>query len=334
MNEELRLEPLTSLNREWEELQNSLKDNSKDNSIFSTYSWQLSTALTCCEQEDLHQVLTLRNPTTQALSGIAPIIIKGDSAFFASDYNTTDFQDILSSPDKNKTVWKSVLSYLNQRNIESLDLTGINETSDSIKHLRELTENNNWELTKTNWDVDPIIKLPKSWDAYLMSLRKKDRHELKRKFRRLEKAGIINYYLVDNNSDTLDESLNDFMTLMAESKEEKAQFLTETRKNYFTTLIKIMAKNGKLRLFFMEIDGVRVSGTISFLHNRKLYLYNSGYNKSYSELSVGLLLKAHNIRYAIEEELEEFDFLRGNEPYKYHLGGIDRQIYRFHVSLN
>ena len=57
-------------------------------------------------------------------------------------------------------------------------------------------------------------------------------------------------------------------------------------------------------------------------------IYNSGYDPQYAYLSVGLLSKAACLRHAIEDGRKRLDFLRGNEPYKYDLGGKDLQVYR------
>jgi len=41
---------------------------------------------------------------------------------------------------------------------------------------------------------------------------------------------------------------------------------------------------------------------------------------------VGLLSKAVSIREAIGRGCREFDFLRGDEEYKRHLGGVPREL--------
>ena len=56
------------------------------------------------------------------------------------------------------------------------------------------------------------------------------------------------------------------------------------------------------------------------------YLYNSGFEPASSGLAVGLLSKAVSIREAIGRGCREFDFLRGDEEYKRHLGGVPREL--------
>jgi len=77
----------------------------------------------------------------------------------------------------------------------------------------------------------------------------------------------------------------------------------------------------------MEITGERVAGALCFNYGNSLSLYNSGYNPVYSALSVGLLLNALCLKEAIEDGVRYFDFMRGAEAYKYHLGARDVQLH-------
>ena len=55
-------------------------------------------------------------------------------------------------------------------------------------------------------------------------------------------------------------------------------------------------------------------------------MYNSGYNPEFSSLSVGLINKAFTIKESIENEMKVYNFLRGTERYKYHLGAQDKLV--------
>ena len=104
-------------------------------------------------------------------------------------------------------------------------------------------------------------------------------------------------------------------------------FLTADRERFFKQMVDKLARANVVKLFFMEISGVRVASALCFDFGNVRYLYNSGYNPDYASLSVGLLLKAMCLRQAIEEEMTYFDFLRGDEPYKYDLGAKDVPLF-------
>jgi CelD/BcsL family acetyltransferase involved in cellulose biosynthesis len=57
-------------------------------------------------------------------------------------------------------------------------------------------------------------------------------------------------------------------------------------------------------------------------------VYNSGLDaERFGRLSAGVVLTAHAINMAIDLGRHEFDFLRGNEDYKYRLGAQDTILY-------
>ncbi len=60
-----------------------------------------------------------------------------------------------------------------------------------------------------------------------------------------------------------------------------------------------------------------VAADYAFAYEGRWWSYLSGYDRAFSRYSVGTQLLAHTIRAAIEEGLAEFDFLRGEEEYKF-----------------
>ena len=121
--------------------------------------------------------------------------------------------------------------------------------------------------------------------------------------------------------------MDDFFVLMSKSGHHKAEFLTPVMKVFFEKLCVELSKENWTRLYFMEIDNKKVSACIAFDYNNIRYLYNSGFDPDYQHLSCGLLLNATSLKDSIEHNFECFDFLRGDESYKYHLGAQDTTIY-------
>jgi CelD/BcsL family acetyltransferase involved in cellulose biosynthesis len=116
------------------------------------------------------------------------------------------------------------------------------------------------------------------------------------------------------------------------STPDKNEFMTPEREQFFTKIAIELAHENSTRLCFLEVDGEKMATSLSFVCREVRYLYNSGYNPAQSRLSVGLLNHALAIKSSIEEGHRIFDFMRGDESYKYHLGGIDRQIFALTAS--
>ena len=327
-----------SLTAQWESLGDAasewpaLFEQSVTQSIFLSLPWQTAWALNCCGSVDEHPVLAVRDDADGSLRGIAPFYHDKDAVTFGLDYNVTDYQDILAVAGQETAVWDAVLDYGAAEGWTSIDLTGLRDDSPSTQILESRAAEHGWRADRSVWDVSPYVELPESWDAHVQSLSKKDRHELRRKLRRLEASGEAEYRVYDHDHDELPGALNDFVALMGKSSEAKSDFLTADRRSFLETLTKTMAEADSLQLAFLDVGGKPVSATMSFVEGDRLLLYNSGYDPEYRRLSVGLLLKAYGLRGAIEQGLKEYDFLRGNEPYKYDLGGNDRILYRWHLA--
>ena len=58
----------------------------------------------------------------------------------------------------------------------------------------------------------------------------------------------------------------------------------------------------------------------------------SSFPALFGALSLGVVITAKAIEYAIENGRKSFDFLRGNETYKYRFGAQDTTIYRIHLE--
>jgi CelD/BcsL family acetyltransferase involved in cellulose biosynthesis len=72
---------------------------------------------------------------------------------------------------------------------------------------------------------------------------------------------------------------------------------------------------------------------LCFDYNDSISVYNSGYDPQlHASLSTGTVLLAFCIQDAIGKGRRTFDFLRGNEEYKYRLGGQDTEVYNLRIS--
>jgi CelD/BcsL family acetyltransferase involved in cellulose biosynthesis len=180
-------------------------------------------------------------------------------------------------------------------------------------------------------EVSPRIELSGDWEAYLSSLGKKDRHELRRKRRRLEQAG--GWTIVESQPETLADDLESFFELHSKSSHAKEDFLTEEVKTFFRHICFHLQEAGWLSLRSLHFRGQAAAAVLGFVYRGKLLLYNSGYDPAANALSPGFVMMTEEVRLAIEQGMSEVDFLRGNEKYKYDLGARDRQLVHLTVEL-
>ena len=88
---------------------------------------------------------------------------------------------------------------------------------------------------------------------------------------------------------------------------------------------------GWLQLAFLEIGGEKAAGYLNFDYDNRIWVYNSGINPRFRELSPGWVLLGYLLKWANERNRAALDFLRGDEDYKYRLGGVNRLVVRARV---
>jgi CelD/BcsL family acetyltransferase involved in cellulose biosynthesis len=179
----------------------------------------------------------------------------------------------------------------------------------------------------------PYIDLPVSWDEYFGSLRGKRRKMLGRMRRRLEEEqGAVSFRQCDAGS--LEEGLNRFFDLHQERWRAvgiSGSFADPRVREFYSEAAWKFLKRGWLYFSSMEVGGRLVSAAYSCIFNRNLYVIAYGRDIRYSRYSVGHLHEMHNIRDAISRNLGEFDFLQGDEPYKFYWTKSARKYMRITI---
>lgn len=261
------------------------------------------------------------------IAAIASLSRVGPDYALMGNPETFDYNDFIIRPGWESNFFAALLERLEKEKGQKLELPSLRESSPTLEQLPDLARRRGWTVEIAEEDVTPGLELPADWEQYLAGLSKKNRHELRRKLRRLEGTENWRWYCVKEAA-AVDARLADFLVLMRQSDPEKAAYMTAEREAFFRRIAARTAELDLLRLYFLEMDGRDVAASLCFDYNGVRYLYNSGYNPDFSYYSVGLLLNALCLREAIEQGQSYFDFLRGPESYKYHLGGQNRSIYR------
>ena len=207
---------------------------------------------------------------------------------------------------------------------QRLVLENIPEGSPTIPALQNAARTHGWQVSVDRVEPAPLLQLPPTAEAYLENLGSKQRRELKRKMRRaVDYPAPVTWRVVER----AEEEIAVFLDLMANDG-AKREFLSEAMKSHFRKLATLGSQAGWLQLAFLEVSGTPVFGYLNFIAHNRLWVYNSGFDPDHFALSPGWVLMGHLIEWAIERGLEAVDFMRGDEDYKYRLGGEDRFVSR------
>jgi CelD/BcsL family acetyltransferase involved in cellulose biosynthesis len=266
------------------------------------------------------------------LVGIVPLCVEDDAAYFLGNPDVCDYQDIITVPGQGVRVMGAAIRHLTAQGVRKLDLGTLHPNAVALQALSKLSSDGAITLQLSEDDVTYEMDLPSHWEDYLMQLSGKQRHEVRRKIRRLQVNGPYAYQLTDENGG-LEAGTDTFLKLFHLNREDKAAFMDQIMSDYFRDLIQNLADHGMLRLYRLKVEDIDAAAVLCFDYNGVRYLYNSGYDAQYHGLSVGILSKVFSIQTGIEAGCRRYDFLKGSEVYKKRIGGVQTPLYRGRIEL-
>lgn len=171
--------------------------------------------------------------------------------------------------------------------------------------------------------VAAVLELPATFDDYLTAIGKKQRHEVRRKRRRYEEH--VGELVYDTHDETC-TALEEFFRLHRMSGGAKGSFMTPEHEDFFRGLI----EHPGWRIDALRIPGEDRYAAALFLYvdTEGMYVYNSAYDPALADASPGVAIIGAAIERAIDEDLPRFDFLKGDEVYKFRLGAEERPLFR------
>lgn len=275
------------------------------------------------------------------LAGIAPMFYAKNregipALLLMGSIEISDYLDLIVRPDQMVNFVDGLFTLLSGvRNPawQALDWYNIAETSPILAALQSAALQAGWSYQQETLQRSPYIPLPGDWETYLAGIDKKQRHEIRRKMRRAEEGTLPVRWYIANDPAALQSEIDGFLDLMAQD-EEKNRFLTDIMRAQMRSIMQAAFQHGWLQLAFLEVNGEKAAGYLNFDYNGHIWVYNSGLNYNLRELSPGWVLLGHLLKWANENSRQEFDFMRGDEEYKYRFGAIDRYIVRATVNRN
>ena len=267
------------------------------------------------------------------LIGIAPLFVaeyEGKSSLLlVGSIEISDYLDLIVRMDDHSRFITGLLDFLASTipdNWSTVDWYNLPESSPTLATLKAEAESRGWAHLEEMYRPTPRIALNGSFDEYLSRVEKKQRHEIRRKMRRaIESERGVRWFISDMADP--EAEIDSFLKLM-EQDQGKASFLREPMRAQMRDVIRTAHENGWLWLAFLEADGQRIAAALNFDYENKLWGYNAGVNRDFMDLSPGWVLLGHVLEWCCQNGRYEFDFMRGDEDYKYRFGGVNKYVMR------
>lgn len=247
----------------------------------------------------------------RSATGAAAIVVSGGVIEFAGRSDLTDYHTPIGQ-DGASVLVSALKRFANMPfRLDSLP-------HEAVAPIAAALEEAGVSYVVADHETTAVIALPDTYEEWLGSLGKKQRHEVRRKRRKFEtEFGEID--IEHHRGDALEV----FCTMHRLATGEKGQFMTAPMQSYFSELLQ--SANASIHL--LVCDGVPRAAAFGFETEDGYYYYNSAYDPGAAMASPGVVLFSSMIETEIDRGAAVFDFLKGDERYKFRHGAEARRLH-------
>jgi hypothetical protein len=235
-------------------------------------------------------------------------------------YRYADYTGLIMT-EKERECFILFLSYLMQNDDwDFLHLFDVPGTSVLLGLLPKVHESIPIALEPKEGRICPYMSLPKSVDQFKERLRRSFRRDLERCMRKLEKDYGKTELKRNEEMGPFEEAMNVFIGLHQKRWKSKGMpgvFSTQESRSFDVDVAKCFANKGWVAFYFLTVKDEPIAAQYCLEYKQKMLYGLGGFDPDYSQYSVGNLLLAKVIEDCIKRRIEEYDFMKGDEPYKF-----------------
>jgi len=320
----------TVVHRNWEELEplaerwNQLLARSRSDTIFLTWEW-------CRAWWKAYgggrSVFVLTAWQGQELVGVAPFYKDFVRRWYhrsmclriiGAGSGDSDYMDCFAEPGLENTILSGFVELLEscREDWDLLQIEGMREDSPFLSALREVSWQVEWPLSA--YDVPcATLRLPRTWDEYLHTLRPRVRTKARACIEYLEQLKLMPAACrTETEVDVWLTELFDLHMRRWQQRNRPGVFRDASKRAFYHELSKSALKKGWLAFHRLAWGERPLSLQYGFRYQNRIYILQEGFEPSFDRLRPGFALRSWVLRHEIENGLSEYDFLAGTARHK------------------
>lgn len=178
--------------------------------------------------------------------------------------------------------------------------------------------------------IAPYIPISTDWNSYFASLGPYTRKRLRRLHRMAELNKNIGYGRFHYHD--LDRAINCLFDLHIkrwQSVHIRSLFKQQAYRKFYRQIAETFMKRNWLHISYLKVKDTICCIHYSYQYDNKLYAATVARDLSYNKLEIGHLHELQSIRDAFQKGFKEYDFLQGDEAYKFYWTRKYRRYLRF-----
>ncbi len=308
----------------WDKL---LAANTGSSTIFLTQEWILNWWKFFSNGKKLSILMLFDGPR---LAGMAPLVIIEKSSIISPfsiirfiGTGVADHLDFCIDSELHYEGMSRIFEFImNDLSWDALDLHDIPDDSRNVPVIKELLERHGLTHSIQESIVCPFLSINgHAWDSFYAARRSKStRQDLRRRHRRLSEMGSVAFCRHEEPEDVerIFPQLFSVYDKRWENKNLSISFTGRLESLFYRGVAADLARLGKLHLLTMELDGRVIAFTLSVFQGSQFTWLITAYNPEFDKYFPGELILAQLLEEIIRSgRFNEFDFTRGDEPYKF-----------------
>jgi len=307
------------------------------NNLYQTFDWSYTWWKHFGRDKKL--LVLVAKDETGGIMGIAPLTIIRSRIFqvpfrllqfigVAVSAPPSDYFDLIIADRSREECVQAMVSYMHECSgmWDILLLQNFPEWSlnypllkDKLNTFFDVYETPSSKRRKIKDEICPYVPINSTWDAYYHALGRNLRENCRKKARRLARIGQVEYNRVAS-LEKVDPSLRQFIDLHIKQwgrTGTPSQFRNESVREFYREIAHLHFAKGNLDLSFIELDGKPIAMHFGFRYKGKFYYRYIAQDTAYNYYSPGELLIMESVQDAFRNDMREFDFMNGDEAYKF-----------------
>lgn len=213
------------------------------------------------------------------------------------------------------------------------DFVQLSDMRDDNSKGKDLIEKlgEQYVIEEQDGPVSPFAILPPDYESFLRGLSRRRRESIRRKLRKAKKGFRIKLDCFSSR-DTVEDAFSILLSIYNRSLrglEKREGFARPDYFEFHKDIALAFAGKGWLRLFVLWFDETPVAYVYGYFFDQKYWYYQTAFDLAFSKYGAGMVAIQMVIESMIQEGAREFDFLRGNESYKYHFADGEHKMRSF-----
>jgi len=264
--------------------------------------------------------------TTEHIKGLKVKIIKPITELYSTCGGlliSRNEEDVLSA----------LLSYFKKEHQWDILQVCVEANTKLESAIKKVIKSHKYKMECTHYESSPFLSIGGEIDNFLASKSRNFRSNLKRKEKKIIKAGDLQLKVCTEPSD-VEQSLKEIFEIEDKSwkvAEGTAITSVQRRQDFYSMLAERTAKAGWLRIYILSLDNKPIAYDFSLLFENRYFMLKTSYDEAFGKLSPGVVLRWYVVEDLFKIGCAEHNFLWGKEPYKMQWSDGVREFYIYRI---